>query len=541
MYTKDIKTGLYLPEEQRKKASGYGETGASLIRRAFKNFNARSSSPAEDIDEHNYTLRQRGRMLYTSSPLATSAINTSRTKTVGIGLALKPTIDRETLGMTPERAKEWQRYTAAEFKLWASRKDSCDALGVNNFDALQQLAMVSWLMSGDVFAVIKRRETDRLHPYSLRIHLVEADRVRTPMQYGGVRYPGVTAGTNTENGNQIFDGVEVDDSGMVVAYYLHDHYPWETARNLDVNNWVRVEAYGKRTGLPNILQVMSSERPDQYRGVSYLAQVMEPLLQLRRYTDSALTMALVQSYFSAWIITKSSPDSIPFNETGDGIVVGMPGADSSAAQRGENEYGMGPGTINVVPEGEDVKFGNPTMPVASFDTFVKTFCKLVGAGLGIPYDVLVKEYNSSYSASRAALLDAWEEFRMRRRWFVDDFCQPIYEIWLAEAVARGRVSAPGFFDDPLIRAAWCQAQWIGPVQGSIDPLKEANAAILQIHHGLKTHEQVTMEISGRDWDANVEQLATENEKLAAAGGGGEINLCIDPNEDDEKEEGGKET
>lgn len=530
----DRRTGLYLPDGARLRASGYSEAGASRTRRALKDFNAHSGSPNEDINWNNYTLRQRGRMLYMSSPLATSAINTNRTKAVGIGLTLKPAIDRETLGISPEAAKEWQRHTEAEFHLWASRKDACDATGVNNFDALQQLALVSWLMSGDVFPLLKRRPPDPLRPYSLRIHLVEADRVRTPIEYGGTTYPNLTNGKNPDNGNRIFDGVEVDSSGMVVAYYVHSTYPWEITSAKD--EWVRVEAYGKQTGLPNILHIMSSERCDQYRGVTYLAQVMEPLLQLRRYTDSALMMALVQSYFTAWIITKSSPDSIPFNETG-GDLVGVPEGNPSEALRGENEYGMGAGTINVVPEGEDVRFGNPTMPVASFDTFVKTFCKLVGAGLGIPYDVLVKEYNSSYSAARAALLDAWEDFRMRRKWFVDDFCQPVYEVWLAEAVARGRVKAPGFFDDPLIRAAWCSAQWIGPVQGALDPLKEATAAVLQIQHGLKTHEQVTMEISGGDWDANVEQLAAENEKLTAAGGGGTVQVVAAPEEKDDDKEG----
>lgn len=534
----DRKTGLILPDGVRPQVSGYSEAGASRTRRAFKGMNAHSGSPNEDINWNNYTLRQRGRMLYMSSPLATSAINTNRTKAVGVGLTLKPSIDRETLGLSPEAAKEWQRHTEAEFRLWASRKDGCDAIGVNNFDALQQLALVSWLMSGDVFAVVKRNKPDRIRPYSLRIHLVEADRVRTPMEYGGTTYPSITNGKNPDTGNRIFDGVEVDASGMVVAYFVHSTYPWETT--MAENKWVRVEAYGKKTGLPNILHIMSSERPDQYRGVTYLAQVMEPLLQLRRYTDSALMMALVQSYFTAWIITKSNPDNIPFNETGDGLV-GVPGSNPSEVPRGENEYGMGAGTINVVPEGEDVRFGNPTMPVASFDAFVKTFCKLVGAGLGIPYDVLVKEYNSSYSAARAALLDAWEDFRMRRKWFVDDFCQPTYETWLSEAVARGRIIAPGFFDDPLIRAAWCTAQWIGPVQGSLDPLKEANAAVIQIQHALKTHEQVTMEVSGGDWDANVEQLAAENEKLTAAGGGGPVQMVSDPDDEDkDKNEGGDE-
>lgn len=530
----DKRTGLYLPEGVRPKASGYSEAGASLARRALKSFTPRSSSAQEDIDFNNPVLRQRGRMLYMGAPLATSAINTSRTKVVGVGLTLKPSLDAEMLGLSPEAAKKWQKRTEAEFRLWAGRKESCDATGMNNFYGLQQLALISWLMSGDVFALLKRSPVERTRPYSLRLHLVEADRVRTPTELGARRAPyGITAG-ETAGGNRIYDGVEVDGSSMVVAYYFHSTYPNDLT--WAHNKWERVEAYGKKTRLPNVLHVMSSERPDQYRGVTYLAQVMEPLLQLRRYTDSALMMALVQSFFTAWIITKSSPEEFPFNETGDGVV-GVPGGERQEVPRGEHEYNMGPGTVNTVPEGEDVKFGNPTMPVASFDSFVKTFCKLIGAGLNIPYDVLVKEYNSSYSSARAALLDAWEEFRMRRTWFVDDFCQPVYEVWLAEAVARGRIIAPGFFDDPLIRAAWCSTRWIGPVQGSIDPLKEAEAAVLQIQHALKTHSQVTMEMSGGDWERNVNQLKAENALLTEAGGGN-VQITMNLNEKD-KDEGGE--
>ena len=179
---------------------------------------------------------------------------------------------------------------------------------------------------------------------------------------------------------------------------------------------------------------------------------------------------------------------------------------------------MGPATTLHLAENEDVKFGNPNIPTASFDGFVKAICRQIGAALELPYDVLLKEFNSSYSASRGALLEAWEAFRMRRKWFVDRFCQPVYESWLAEAVARGRINAPGFFSDPLVRAAWCGARWIGPVQGSLDPKKEAEANLLLIDHAIKTHEQVTRETSGGDWEENVEQLAQENAALAAAGG-----------------------
>ena len=102
---------------------------------------------------------------------------------------------------------------------------------------------------------------------------------------------------------------------------------------------------------------------------------------------------------------------------------------------------------------------------------MKTISRTVGAALEMPYEVLLKEFTSSYSASRGALLEAWEAFRMRRSWLVEAFCRPVYERWLTEAVAVGRVQAPGFFADPLLRSAWCGAQWIGPVQGQLDPKK----------------------------------------------------------------------
>ena len=77
--------------------------------------------------------------------------------------------------------------------------------------------------------------------------------------------------------------------------------------------------------MPNILHIMTAERPDQYRGVPYLAKVIEPLLQIRRYTESELMAALIQSFFTAWVETKTDPAELPFNETGAGDVQPVPG------------------------------------------------------------------------------------------------------------------------------------------------------------------------------------------------------------------------
>ena len=172
-------------------AKGYSEAGASVTRRALKGFTPDSGSPNEDINRNNATLRQRSRMLYMASPVATSAINTNRTKVVGTGLTLKATVDRDLLGLSPEAAKEWQHKAEMEFRLWGGKKQNCDALGLNNFMALQQLALKSWLMSGDVFVLVKRYPAAPLNPYSMRLHVIEADRVSTPTNFsGGYTYGG---------------------------------------------------------------------------------------------------------------------------------------------------------------------------------------------------------------------------------------------------------------------------------------------------------------------------------------------------------------
>lgn len=510
------------PPAMRMKAMGYSDAGASRTRRALRGMNAVSGSAQQDIDINNYTLRQRSRMLYMAAPLATSAVDTNRTKVVGTGLTLKTSVNRTFLNMEPETAKRWEKNTELEFRLWAGKKQNCDALGLNNFDSIQQLALKSWLLSGDVFILIKRYDPTPLNPYSLRLHVIEADRISTPADHlkamaGFLPTEGIVPEGKPGAGNRIHDGVEVDENGRVVAYYICDTYP----TNITINGkatWTRVEAYGKETGLPNIIHIMDSERPDQYRGVPFLAKVIEPLLQLRRYTESELMAALIQSYFTAWIETENPQSVFPMNEVGAGDVVGgEEGMNGEGISESENEHEMGPGTVNVLKPGEKVVFGNPNIPSAGFETFTKTLAKLLGAGLEMPYDVLVKEFNSSYSASRGALLEAWEGFRMRRKWFVDDCCQPIYEIWLAEAVARGRVKAPGFFENPVTREAWSGARWIGPVQGQLDPKKEAEASLMLAKTGVKTYAQVTRELGGGDFEENMEQLKHENELLRDAG------------------------
>lgn len=483
---------------------GYSDAGASHKKRALKGFKAQSGSPREDIDFNNYTLRQRARMLYMAAPIATSAIKTNRTNVIGQGLRLSSRIDRDVLGMSAEAAAAWQRKTEKEFAIWAENRIACDAMGLNDFYELQQVAFTAWLLSGDVFCLFKNGKKSDVNPYNIRLQLIEADRVATKTAWN-VGSGRLTEGENPENHNMIYDGVEVDKAGQVVAYHIRSTYPFEFTKKQ--TEWYRIEAIGKETKMPNILHIMDAERPDQYRGVSYLACVIEPLLQLRRYTETEINAALIESCFAGFIKTEASPDDIPMNETGKV----EPDEPSNP-----DEFNFGPGEINVLKPGEDITFSDPKRPANGFGTFTRSVAEQVGAALEIPADLLLKAFNASYSASRGALLEAWKAFRMRRAWFIKDFCKPVYENWLAEAVALGRVNAPGFFADPAIRKAYSGSEWTGPSQGQLNPVQEIQAEILAVQHGFSTHEQSTARLNGGNWNHNVETLAQETKALAKA-------------------------
>lgn len=478
---------------------GYGEAGASQSKRAVKGFTAQSGSAHEDINDNNYTLRQRARMLYMAAPIATSAIRTNRTNVIGCGLKLKCRINRDVLGLTQDAADEWKKHTEAEFALWADKKQACDATGVNDFYAMQQLVLMSWLLSGDSFVLIKRIDATKLLPYSLRLHIIEADRISTPLELN--HNLSTTTVKIAEDGNTIYDGVEVDKNGAIVAYHISNNYPNDIFIQ---QQFQRVKAYGEKTGLPNVLQIMDSERPEQYRGVSYLAQVIEPLLQLRRYTESEIQAAIIESFFTVFVHSEAQIEGMPMNETSD------------SENNDEREYEMGPGTVNILRPGEKIETANPSRPANGFDTFTRALSEQIGAALELPADLLLKAFDASYSASRAALLEAWKAFKMRREWFVNDFAKPVYEIWLSEAVALGRVNAPGFFSNPYIRQAWLGSEWIGPSQGQLDPIKEISAEILAISEGITTREQSTVKLNSRSWDENMAQIAVENSVISVA-------------------------
>ena len=460
---------------------GYSHHGANGLKKSMRGWDSESGSPNEDINDNLSLLRERSRDLYMGGAnIATGAIKTTRTNVIGSGLVLTPSIDSEFLKMSEEEAEKWKQTVVREFEYY-SNSINCDRFRINNFYELQQLAFLSMLLSGDVFVVLPYKKREGFL-YDLRIQIIEGDRIRTP--------------ADLMDNKDISEGVETKD-GEISAYYISKDFPGA----FNDGGYTKVEAFGKDSGRRNILHLMESERPDQTRGVPFLAPVIESLRQLGEYTRAELIAAVVGGLVAISVTTE-------WPEVGLGQNISE---EDQKDPNNEYTYELGAGTINYMGMGEKFDIKSPGRPNVAFDGFVNAIMRQIGASLEIPYELLIKHFGRSYSASRAALMEARRMFLRRREFFANDFCQPIYEEWLTEAVAKGRIYAPGFFDDPIIKAAYCKAEWHGPSQGMLDPLKEIEAYTLCIEAGVTTRERVASEMTGTDYNVNHRQRIKEEQ------------------------------
>ena len=255
------------------------------------------------------------------------------------------------------------------------------------------------------------------------------------------------------------------------------------------------------------MHIMVAERPEQRRGIPFVAAQIEQIKQLDRYLTSELAANVVSSMLAAFVVSEADDGKFGMEDAVD---------EDEKVTDDELKLELAPGAIYALPPGKKIQELNPLRNNGAFDGFVSTMETLIGTGMGIPKEVLIKKYESNYTAARGALLDFWREVRVRRTAFNASFNQPIYEQWLSEAVASGRIDAPGFFDDPIIRQAWCGCMWMGASMGHVDPLKEVKAATERIANNITTQEQEASEYNGNDWLANVRQRKKETTAFAEA-------------------------
>ena len=455
-----------------------------------------------DTLKHLTTQRAASRELYSTNAIAAGAINTDVERVVGTGLALVAAPHRGVLGWSEDQTQAWKAKTQAEFSLWADSTD-CDWTGEQNFYQLQALVKRSAKTSGDCFTLLPMAERTPMQPYGLRLQVIEADRVGNPM--GKADSAELAGGISFSNGRPL-------------SAYVYDTHPgstgWWGGARFSGNAVPFVGATGRR----HILHHYHKQRPDQPRGIPYLAPVADLIKQIGRFKAGEVEAAVLNSFFTVFYESGTSNGGNPL---GDAAMASHEASGSGqpdgAYQGDESEVALGMGAMIELPPGVKANFADPKRPNPNAEGFIHMLVGLIGMGLGIPRELLLKQFNSSFSASKAALLDAWVHFRVERAWLSLSLCQPVYETWMAEAVFLGRIQAPGFFSDPLLRWAYTRAAWPGDSMGSINPKDEVAAYTAAIDARLMTRERAEWELGGTDWNETFDQKLAEHKRLAANG------------------------
>ena len=475
--------------------SGYSEGGASHTNPSLKGWQYYGGAPDDDITANLDVLRERSRSLYMNSAPARAGIDTIAKNVVGSGLRPNPTPDIGVLGIDEAEAVRLTSRILSEWEKFAL-SNNCDANRANNFYELTQLLCRSIDVSGDAFVtlpIIPRRGID----YDLRLQIIEADCVCNPQDDAAELYQ--------QDGTTLLGGIEVGQYGDVIAYYVALQHPLSRAPKQPKNTeytprrWVRIPVDGALTGRRNVLHIMNSaERPGQRRGVPLLAPVIEPLKVLDRYIKSELQASLIQTLVSVVMQTEAPERTLgEMEEVGDQKDL-LP-----------NEMPMVSGMIHSAAPGEKPMLIQPTHPYNAFPDFVKHNMSLVGSAIGVPYEMLMMSFDASYSASRAALNMASMSFEIRRSRIANDFCIPVWQAWMDEAVAKGYIEAPGYFQNQRLRRAYQSVAWVGPKEPIIDPVKEVQAAKIRIDEKLSTRTAEATRLTSLDFASIAQKLAQE--------------------------------
>ena len=493
-------------------AASLGYVAGRSDRKSLQEWNPIAGAPNDEYLYQAETIRARSRDLTKNSAIAAGASNTGTTHVIGTGLRLHSQIDSSYLGLGDEEVEAKQRELE---RVWRMVKNSLDFEGDVTMTDLQAMTFRGTFESGDILAV-RRRDMRAGDMIPLKVQLVESDRISNP--------------NNEMDSQRISGGVEANAKGVVTAYHVADRHPGEFMLGIYDTRWTRVPKVG-RNGIPLARLIMDKRRPGQRRGVPALAPVIEPLKQISRLTDYELTASVVSSLFTVFVKTE--------NPSAGGLPSAPEGTESTAVPSNSGDAFLNPGAMIDLLPGEDIVTASPNRPNGAYDPFFRSIVQQIGMALEMPYEILMHLYQNSYSASRAALLDAWRFFKGRRKWMGDNFLSMVYEWVIWDAVTEGIIDLPGFLVDPMARSAWLNCVWVGDAPGAINERDAAQAAVVRIDAGLSDRATEAAEMTGRDWNSEIQpQRAAEKRRLEQDGMPFEANLQTrqqEPMEDDGSE------
>jgi lambda family phage portal protein len=460
-------------------------------------------------------IRQQVRTLSHSSLQLRALIERDVDTVIAQGLNLAPEPKHKILGLTPEAAKEWIADVKTRFELWAMSPKSSRS-GKYNFFRAQQLMEKCVRRDGELFVALSyHNDPALLSP--LRFELLDPDQIRE----SGFTW---TASGRDLN-SQKKEGIIRNTDGEETAYKV-----W-TADAHGIPKMTVIPRVGRGGRIMMLHALTGMDYAGQLRGISPLAICVQDLENILNFTTATVVKANNQA--NIWAVAESQSDQPPDNPFKNLSMTGA-GPKKAVEQYGSNPQ-PDPEAKNVTEESlqpfyteilhtnvnrpgswfvlmpqakQTLKAFADSSPPQNFDAFVKAYFSYIAAATGQSVETVLMLFNNNYSASRATLILTWR-IAEQRRWEMDYYILgPIYEMWLAEEIAAGRRSAPGWAD-PRLRAAWIAHRYQGLAMPVIDPIKTMQASKMAVELGSTTLEDAAQEYNDSDYESNCIKLEEE--------------------------------
>lgn len=383
-------------------------------------------------------------------------------------------ITRNTIGtgITPKPAEGWAGNLRDVWRRWAETTE-CDVDRRLTLAGLLKLADRCMVESGEVLIRRRWRRPEDGLSIPLQLQILEPDYIDTNRD-----------GFTGPSGGPVIQGVEFDQIGRRVAYYL---YPTHPGSSLAV-------ASSRRYPAEDFTHIFETERPGQVRAASWLASVIVSLRDFDEYEDAVLVAQKVAATFAAF-------------RTDDGTGAAQLGPQTTEASVNGGTVqaeSMEPGTIIDLAPGQDVKFSTP--PTVQNLDFSSRTLRRIGAGLGVTYEDLTGDFSQvNFSSARMARLAHWANvYDWQWNTIVPQACDVIWS-WAMEAAA-----VAGILTDPP------GATWTAQPMPMTDPDREARANVIRIRSGQASLPEVLRE-QGIDPEEHFEEIAGTNATLDKLG------------------------
>lgn len=398
--------------------SGYTE---SLFSQSMAGFFHESKSAILD-NKLRYELVSKSRVLYTKVPLAKAIIDTFVRGVIGSGLHLAD--EDEVIKVL-------------------SATHAFDANNQLDLFQLQQQAFETMLLSGECW-LIRQKDTD--DTYS-SWYLAEPDHIFNPP------FISVNSDGNYYYKNHLLiDGIEYSANGKPLAvHYCPNPY---TTNISSKRSWTRI-FFTDKEGLPNIVHLHLTNRPEYPRGLPILANLIETLYGLYAYTQAQIQMGILQSCQALVVKTTTNKSLNPFaamsmNDLNAQLIPTNVTAENNTAQD-HKEFQITPpnnrdtfglvNTANYVMPGQTVHLNTdeelecitPTGPSNSLSEYYNLVLEQCSASLGIPKPLLNGVFDASFSASKASVAQWLYTISKYRKAFIEQFLKPLYRVYLYES------------------------------------------------------------------------------------------------------------